>query len=162
VNVSRRPPWGTLLVAIAVALTIGGVGAFLTDLGPWYYALKKPRWQPPDWLFGPVWTVIFCLLAASAAFTWANLRGVRRKSWMIVLFGLNALLNVAWSGFFFRMQRPDWALVEVGFFWLSIVALMAFTWPVSTKASLFLFPYLLWVAFASAINLAVVKLNAPF
>ncbi|MEM7239535.1 MAG: TspO/MBR family protein, partial [Pseudomonadota bacterium] len=74
----------------------------------------------------------------------------------------NAAVNAAWSGFFFTLQRPDWALIEVAVLWMSIVALIVYIWPISTMAAFLLAPYFLWVTFASILNLAVVRLNRPF
>ena len=87
---------------------------------------------------------------------------MRDRYWVLGLFALNINLNVLWSGLFFRVQRPDLALVEVVFLWLSIVALIVVLWRMSRMASALLLPYLAWVTFAAALNLAVVRLNAPF
>ena len=79
-----------------------------------------------------------------------------------MLFAANALLNVLWSELFFGLHRPDWAWLEVAPFWLSVLALMVFLWPVSRRSSWLLAPYLAWVAFAGYLNWAVVRLNGPF
>jgi len=157
---SRR--WGPILAAAAAAAGVAGLGALATDIGPWYYGLEKPPWKPPDWLFGPAWTVIFALAAASAVTGWWSLRTHTGRRRMLVLFGINGVLNVLWSVLFFRLHRPDWALYEVGFFWLSIVALIIFLAPASRRASWLLVPYLAWVAFAGFLNLEIVRLNGPF
>ena len=151
-----------ILVAAAAALAVAALGASATELGPWYYGLHKPSWQPPDWLFGPAWTLIYALTALAAVIAWraARSRAVRQR--IVLLFALNALLNVAWSELFFRAQRPDWALIEAIPFWLSIALLVAVLWPVSPNAARLLLPYLAWVAFASFLNLAVVRLNPSF
>ena len=81
---------------------------------------------------------------------------------MLGLFAVNALLNVLWSELFFTVKRPDWALAEVVPFWLSILALILVLWPVSRDAGWLLMPYLVWVLFAGCLNLAIVRLNAPF
>jgi translocator protein len=150
------------LVAAVAASTVAVLGALLTDLSPWYYALRKPAWQPPDWLFGPAWTLIFGLAAVSGVLGWTYAPDQAARRRMLALFAVNASLNVLWSVLFFRFQRPDWALAEVGFLWLSIVALMLALRPASKAASWLLLPYLLWVTFATAVNAAVVVLNAPF
>jgi translocator protein len=150
---------GTALAAISVA----GLGALTTQLGPWYYGLRKPTWQPPDWLFGPVWTVIFVLAACSGFLALEHSPPQSRaKARILSLFAINAALNLLWSALFFRLHRPDWALVEVGLLWLSIAALMVVTAPQSKLASLLLLPYLAWVTFASALNFKIQQLNAPF
>jgi translocator protein len=150
------------LIAAVAASAVAVLGALLTDLSPWYYALRKPAWQPPDWLFGPAWTLIFGLTAVAGVIGWTYAPDRRTRRRMLALFAVNAALNVLWSVLFFRLHRPDWALVEVGFLWLSIVALMLSLRPLSKPASWLLLPYLLWVTFASTVNAGVVALNAPF
>jgi benzodiazapine receptor len=150
------------IAAAATAVAVGALGAAATDLGPWYQDLRKPSWQPPDWLFGPAWTVIYALAALSAATAWAAARDRMHEVAIIVMFGLNALLNVLWSQLFFGVRRPDWALTEVALLWLSVVLLILVLRPISRTASWLLVPYLAWVTFAGFLNLAVVRLNAPF
>ena len=156
------PRWRVWLLAFALSYATAGLGGALTDLGPWYFALRQPDWKPPDSAFGAIWTLIFSLCAVSAALAWQAARQPaerRRVGW---LFGLNALLNVAWSALYFGLQRPDWALWEVGALWASIWALILGLWPLSRGASLALTPYLAWVTVAAFLNLATVQLNGPF
>lgn len=158
----RGALWKPVTAAALAALATGGLGAWVTDLSSWYYQLRFPPWKPPDWLFGPAWTLIFSLAAISGVLAWRGAATVRDRYWVLGLFALNINLNVLWSGLFFRAQRPDLALMEVAFLWLSIVALIVVLWRMSRMASLLLLPYLAWVTFAAALNLAVVRLNAPF
>lgn len=151
-----------VLVAAVVALLVGGVGATITELGPWYRDLVKPSWQPPDWLFGPVWTMIFALAALSAATAWRRAPTSDARDWIIVLFSLNGFLNLLWSFLFFRAKRPDWALAEVALLWVSVLVLILFVGRFSQGASRLLWPYLAWVAFAAVLNWRIVALNAPF
>jgi tryptophan-rich sensory protein len=150
-----------MAVAALAALLVATLGTTVTDIGPWYRALAKPSWQPPDWLFGPVWTIIYALAALSAATAWRNAHGSDRREWIIVLFALNGFLNVLWSLMFFRLQRPDWALAEVALLWLSVLLLIIYLRPF-THAGLLLWPYLAWVSFAALLNLSIVQLNGPF
>ncbi|MET0970710.1 MAG: TspO/MBR family protein [Tardiphaga sp.] len=158
----RRSIWKPVLVAAAVALFIGVLGGTLTDTGPWYQNLRKPSWQPPDWLFGPAWTTIFALAVVSAVSAWRGAMSETQRGSVIGLFALNGFLNVLWSTLFFALKRPDWALIEVGFLWLAILLPMMVFWRLSRAATLCLLPYLLWVSFAAYLNLTVVRLNAPF
>lgn len=151
-----------LMVAALVVVVLAIAGARLTDIGPWYFALRKPSWQPPDWLFGPAWTLIFALTAAAAAIAWNRAETAETRRMLEVAFVANALLNVAWSWLFFTLRRPDWALIEVAAFWVSIVVLIGLASRVSTPAALLLVPYLAWVSFASVLNWTIVRLNAPF
>lgn len=148
--------------AAAAALGVAMLGGLMTDIGPWYLALVQPPWKPPDWLFGPAWTVIFALAALSGATGWRAAPDKASREWLLALFALNGFLNVLWSLLYFRLKRPDWALAEVALLWLSVLLLMVVQWRYSRKASALLLPYLLWVAFAGALNAATVRLNGPF
>lgn len=151
-----------ILVAAGAALLVAIVGGTITELGPWYQALQKPSWQPPDWLFGPVWTAIFALAALSAATGWRDAPSREAREWIVIFFALNGFLNVLWSLLFFRMKQPDWALVEVGLLWLSVLLLIISLTRFSKLASMLLIPYLLWVSFAAMLNWKIVQLNGPF
>lgn len=156
------PAWPALLVALLVAATVSGLGSVATDTGPWYQALDKPTWQPPDGVFGPVWTAIYILIALSAAMAWTFAPDRPLRVRVASLFALNAVLNLMWTVLFFALRRPDWALVEIALLWLSIVALIVVVAPASRVAAWLLAPYLAWVSFAAALNFAIVRLNAPF
>ena len=143
-------------------MVVAGLGAAATDIGPWYYGLHKSSLNPPDWLFGPAWTLIYALAALAGVLAWARARTAQQRARVLVLFAINALLNILWSELFFNFRRPDWALTEVAPFWLSILALMVFLWPISRQASWVLAPYLAWVCFAGWLNYEVVRLNGPF
>ena len=155
-------PLKPVLIAAAAAVAVASLGALMTDIGPWYLSLKKPPWKPPDWLFGPAWTVIFALAAASGVSAWRTAPNRASREWLLVMFALNGFLNVFWSLLYFRLRRPDWALMEVGFLWLSVLLLIVVLGRYSRKASLLLVPYLLWIAFAGVLNWSTVQLNAPF
>ena len=154
--------WKSVGIAAAAATTAAALGIVLTDLGPWYYALRQPSWKPPDYLFGPAWTLIFILAAMSGVIGWWSSTDRRFRRWMIVLFVTNIALNSWWSYLFFIARRPDWALAEVGYLWLSIVALIWLLWRRSHGAAWLLVPYAVWVSFAASINWGVVRLNGPF
>jgi tryptophan-rich sensory protein len=151
-----------VLVAALVAGFVAFLGATITDIGPWYRSLGKPAWTPPDAAFGIAWTLIFALTAIAGILAWRKAPNRRSAETLIGLFALNGFLNVFWSLLFFRLQRPDWALVEVGLLWLSIAALIAVTARYAKDAALLLAPYLVWVSFAAFLNFAVVRLNSPF
>lgn len=154
--------WTPIIVAGAVALLLGVLGGLMTPIGPWYRSLVKPALQPPDWLFGPAWTVILGLAAWSAVTAWNAAPDPAARTSVVILFATNALFHALWSPLFFRARRPDWALIEVVFLWASLVALVVGLWPISQLASLLILPYLLWVSFAAWLNAAIVRLNRPF
>ena len=158
-TMSRSRP---ILVAGACAAAVAVMGGLMTTLGPWYYGLHKPAWAPPDWAFAPAWTVIFALAALSGATVWRAMPPMRAWARIVSLFAVNGVLNILWSALYFRLHRPDWALVEAGLLWLSVLALIVVIRPWSRPASWLLVPYLAWVAFAFALNLAIVRLNYPF
>ncbi len=155
-------PWKPVAAAGAAALLVAAIGGTVTDIGPWYQGLQKPPWQPPDWAFAPAWTLIYALAALSAAMAWHAATRRSQREWLVGLFTLNGFLNVLWSLLFFRLQRPDLALIEVAFLWLSVALLIAVLWRYAQRASLLLVPYLIWVSFAATLNLTVVRLNEPF
>lgn len=159
---ARGSFWKPVLIAASAAIFIGALGGTLTDTGPWYQNLRKPAWQPPEWLFGPAWTLIFALAATSAVSAWRKAESRSRREWLIALFALNGFLNVLWSTLFFALRRPDWAMIEVGFLWLSILLLIMAFWRFAKPASVYLFPYLAWVSFAAFLNLTIVRLNPAF
>ncbi|MFO1047994.1 MAG: TspO/MBR family protein [Geminicoccaceae bacterium] len=158
-SLHARRRWQALLVASAVALVVAVLGMAATDLGPWYQNLRKPAWQPPDWLFGPAWTVIYALIVLSATSAWMAARDRAQRTRIVLLFALNALLNVGWSALFFQLRRPDWALWESALLWLSVLGLILAVRPISRTAMWLLVPYLAWITFATCLNLAVVRLN---
>jgi tryptophan-rich sensory protein len=157
--VTEQRTFKPLLYSAALALGIALAGGTLTDIGPWYQSLRKPAWQPPDWLFAPAWTIILALTALSVATAWRNAPDRQARNWLMGLFVLNGILNVSWSFLFFRLKRPDLALIETGFLWLSVLFMMIAAARWSRAASLMLVPYLAWVAFAAWLNLAIVRLN---
>lgn len=153
--------WKPIAVAAAAALGVATLGGLLTDIGPWYQSLRFPAWKPPDFLFGPAWTTIFACAAAAGSIGWRRASRQRRE-WILALFAMNAFFNVSWSLLFFRLRRPDWALAEVALLWLSVALLIAFFARFSRPSAWLLAPYLVWVSFAAALNLAIVRLNGPF
>lgn len=153
---------------MAIALAAGGLvltaagGALATQLGPWYYGLKKPVWQPPDWLFGPAWTVIFLLMGFAFVVSWEQLPTTAERARLFGLFALNSGLNALWSLLFFARRRPDHALIEIVPFFGSIVLLTLTVAPLDRRAAWAFVPYLCWVSFAAVLNAAIVRRNAPF
>lgn len=152
-----------LLVSLVAAFSVAVIGGLLTTLDEWYFSLVQPSWKPPDWAFGPVWTIIFTLCAFSSSICYKKSnddRGYRKK--IVFFFLINATLNIVWSFLYFFLKRPDIAFIEVIFLWLSILFLIFFTKRKSILASVMLYPYLIWVSLASALNYQTIILNGPF
>ena len=148
-----------IVVAGAITLVVLAVGGAMTNVGPWYRNLRKPSWNPPDWLFGPAWAIILSLAAWAGVLGWVHAPDAAAHLRIGLLFGVNIGLHMLWSPLFFNLMRPDWALIEVPFLWLSILALMIGLAPLSLLASALLAPYLVWVAFAAFLNLMIVRMN---
>jgi tryptophan-rich sensory protein len=148
---------GFLLLCF-IAAAVGGA-ATSTSVNDWYPTLAKPDWTPPSWLFGPVWSTLYFLMAVAAWLVWRNKRW-QGASGALALFALQLLLNVLWSVLFFGMESPGLAFVEVVLLWIAIAATMAAFWRHSVVAALLLAPYLGWTTFASALNFAIWRMNA--
>ena len=159
----RRPPlWPGLPLVFALSLGVASVGASLTDIGPWYLALRQPDWKPPDIAFGPIWTTIFTLCAVSGWLAWyAAINRAERRA-LILVFACNAVCNVLWSYLYFTLQRPDWAMLEWVALWLSVLAVVLVLRRIAPAAGWMNLPYLVWVSAAGLLNLATVELNGPF
>jgi tryptophan-rich sensory protein len=152
----------TILVAVLITSVVLGVGGAMTNVGMWYRRLRKPTWNPPNWAFGPAWTIILGLAAWAGVLAWTHAPDLAARWRIGTLFGVNIVLHMAWSPLFFNLRRPDWALLEVPFLWVSILALIVGIAPLSALGAWLLTPYLAWVAFAAYLNLTIVRLNAPF
>jgi translocator protein len=147
------------LIGGAVFCIIMGIaGGLLTQLSPWYYDLVQPKWKPPDWSFGPVWTLVFAFICFAIAYAWDAADASQRTLFLIAL-AINGILNIAWSGVFFVMKNPKLAFIELVLFWLSIVFLIWVAASISQTAALLFIPYILWVTIAGALNFHVMKLN---
>jgi tryptophan-rich sensory protein len=151
---SKKP----ILIAFLLAVAVGGVGGAATEIGPWYFSLIKPAWQPPDWAFGPIWTLIYITTGIASVRAWRLGDELQRSNFLLALL-INCALNVLWSLLFFKMQRPDLALIEVVALWLSIVPLILLPLRYSPRSSLLILPYLAWVSVAAYLNLTIVRLN---
>lgn len=138
--------------ALCFAAALSGA---LFKPGAWHAALAKPRWHPPNWLFGPAWGVLYLMIATAGWMVW-NAAGF---SAALAAWGVQLVLNAGWSWLFFGLRRPDLAFAEVLLLWLSIAACVVLFAPISTTAALLMVPYLAWVAFASALNFSMWRLN---
>ncbi len=148
-----------VLAVIGVLVTAAG-GARLTRRGLWYAQLRKPHWEPPDWLFGPVWSAIFVMWAISFVLVWQTTGGDAARWRLGGVYAANAGLNVLWSYLFFHRHRPDLALIETVPFLASILVMVFVAGRLDARAGWLIAPYLAWVAFATVLNAAIVRLNA--
>lgn len=148
-------------VAFAVGwiVAVAGLGSLASDVGAWYAGLEKPSFTPPNWVFGPVWSLIYILTAAAFIPAWRAAAAARARRGLMLAYAVNGVLNVLWSFLFFTLQRPSLALVEIVPLWLSIVVMIALVRPLSRLSAWLLAPYLVWVTFATALNAGIVWLN---
>jgi tryptophan-rich sensory protein len=154
----RRNSWLVLAGLILLCLTTGAIGGFATQpsIDSWYRLIAKPWWTPPDWVFGPVWSMLYVMMAVAAWLVWKTGDRVRPA---MVLFGVQLVLNLLWSLLFFGARSPGMALVEVVFLWGSVLlTMLAFFGRQSTAGWLFV-PYLAWVSFAAVLNFAIWSMN---
>jgi translocator protein len=147
-------PYSSLIVFAAATLLAAVTGARFIP-GPWYKALRKPSWTPPDWLFGPAWTVLYIMIAIAGWRLWSA-GGWHRA---ITVWIIQLMLNAAWSWLMFGQKRIDLAMVDIIALWLSIALFIVLAWPVDQTAALLFAPYLAWVTFATALNAAIFRLN---
>jgi len=149
-----------LIISIAIPLGIGGLGSVFTSnsVSSWYPTLVKPSFNPPNWIFGPVWTLLFILMGVSFYLVWNKSFGKEPKK-LVGIYALQLVLNLLWSVFFFGWQNPALALGEIGVLWVAIAVNAFWFHRVSRLAGNLLIPYLLWVSFATVLNSAIVILN---
>ncbi len=142
-----------LTAFVAASFAAAATGAIFRPV-EWYRRLNKPQWRPPDWLFAPVWTILYVSMAVSGWLVWRE-AGIAGALAPFGVYALQLLLNAAWTPIFFGLKRPDLALAEIIFLWAAIVATIVLFYPVSATAAWLLLPYLAWVSFASALNFSI-------
>lgn len=145
--------------AVGVMTGVALLGGLATDIGPWYFSLRQPAWKPPDWAFGPVWTLLYITTAWAGVRTWRRLPIGPDRSGFLLACGINAMLNVLWSALYFSWRRPDWALWEGVALWLSAAWVSVLMVKVDRLSFGLMLPHLIWLAVAWALNLATVQLN---
>lgn len=150
-----------LVIAVAAPLVVGGLSGFATSAGvaTWYPTLVKPPFNPPAWVFGPVWTVLYVMMGIAAFLVWRRglaAPGVRAA---LTMFLVQLVLNGLWSLVFFGLRRPGWALAEIVLLWLGIGGTVWLFRRVAPAAAVLLLPYWAWVSFATVLNASLWWLN---
>ncbi|MBI2405804.1 tryptophan-rich sensory protein [Candidatus Microgenomates bacterium] len=148
-----------LLLSIGVCLGAGFIGSFFTvsAIPTWYATLNKPIFSPPNWVFAPVWTTLYILMGISLYFVWVSKSKIKQK--VLTLFFIQLGLNALWSILFFGLKNPTLAFIEIVALWITIFLTIKYFYPISKLAAYLLVPYILWVSFASVLNVAIVLLN---
>ena len=146
-------PW-RLIGLVALCLAVGGLGSAATmpEIKGWYAGLAKPSFNPPNWIFGPVWSTLYVLMATAASGAWEH-RPIRRTFFIILL------VNALWSLLFFGLHRPDLALIDILAYLILLALWIRQLWPQHRLAALLQLPHLLWVGFATLLNASVWWLN---
>ena len=150
-----------LIISLAITFLVGAVAAWFTTAGVngWYAVANKPSFNPPNWVFAPVWTSLYMMMGIALWLVWKKdgVKSGRRTA--LILFAIQLLLNFAWSFIFFYAHQPGWAFAEILLMWVSIMLTIIWFGKVSPAAAWLLVPYIWWVSFASLLNFYIWKLN---
>ncbi len=151
-----------LIAAILICEFVGLLGSVFTisSITTWYAALHKPSFSPPNWLFGPVWTLLYALMGISVYLIWE--KGIKKKGVKpaLKIFSLQLILNFIWTILFFGLRSPLLGLIAIAVLWIAILATILKFAKLSKNAAIIMVPYILWVSFAAILNLAVWMLNS--
>lgn len=150
-----------IIIAVVVCLAVGGLSGFATTdaIEGWYATINKPSFNPPNWIFGPVWTTLYIMMGIAAGLIWKAGWDRAEVKLALTIFGVQLLLNGLWSIIFFSWQSPLWALVEILVLLAFIVLTIVRFKPINATAAYLLVPYLLWVSFATVLNASIWWLN---
>jgi translocator protein len=150
-----------LIVSVIACLASGAIGSIFTRsaIPTWYAMLAKPSFSPPNWLFAPVWTLLYVLMGVAAFLVWRKGSENRQVRIALIVFLVQLVLNTSWSVVFFGLQCPLCGLIVISILWVAILATVVLFYRVSHIASVLLWPYLLWVSFASVLNGSIWLLN---
>lgn len=150
-----------LVIALLITIGLGSLGGLFTypEIKTWYATLQKPSFQPPNWLFGPVWTLLYTLMGIGVYLVW-KLPATARRNKALAVFMIQFILNFCWSIIFFNQHQTGWAFIEIIVMWVCILLTIIQFSKLSYPAAWLLVPYILWVSFATVLNGAIWKLNS--
>jgi tryptophan-rich sensory protein len=150
-----------LIIAILIPLVVGFTSGLFnqTGEGSWFQALQKPSWNPPSWVFAPVWTTLYIMMGIALYLIWKTPSSSKRKI-AIVFFTFQLVLNFFWSFIFFKLEQPGWAFAEIVVLWLAILATIFSFASINKAAAWLLVPYISWVSFAAMLNYSIWTLNS--
>lgn len=163
-STERRPPLAQavgLVASIALVAVVALIGGMWADTGSdsWYSSLEQPDWNPPDAAFGLVWSALYLAMAGAAWLVWRRCDRLAERRVALAVYGVQLALNLGWTGVFFGLQRPGWALVEISVLALAVAVTIGLFWNLDRIAGALLLPYLGWVVFAASLNAGVSALN---
>lgn len=147
-----------LIISVIICQAAGVIGSIFTasSVSTWYVTLNKPSFTPPGWIFGPVWILLYFLMGISLYLLWNKKKEAKTA---LIFFSVQLLLNIAWSFFFFGLQLPLFAFIDIVFLWITILLTMIYSRTISKMAVYLFLPYLFWVSFALVLNYFLVILN---
>jgi tryptophan-rich sensory protein len=150
-----------LAISIAIPLIIGFTSGFFsaTGVGTWYQTIIKPSWNPPNWIFGPVWTALYILMGVALYLVWKQPDSQAQKTTAIIFFGVQLMLNFFWSFIFFKQHAIGGALIEIVVLWVFILITIFSFASINKLAAWLLVPYISWVSFAGILNYTIWQLN---
>lgn len=143
-----------LLICFALVIIVAAFGSIFTTSGvksDWYES-SRPSLTPPNWVFGPVWTILYILIALSLYFVWDNASTIRQRKAVAVIYGFNLVLNAIWSFFYFGIHNAPVAFIDIVLMWISTIWMITLAWNLDRKAAWMLVPYLIWITFAAVLN----------
>lgn len=148
----------SLVIFISICLLAGFIGSRFTfvSVKTWYRTIRKPSWNPPNWIFAPVWTLLYIMMAVAAWRVWERTDNAFGP---MLMFAFQLVLNVAWSAIFFGMRNISLALKEIALLWTAVVATMTMFWSVDPLAGILFVPYAAWVTFAAFLNHTIDRMN---
>jgi translocator protein len=149
-----------LIICIVIPMAAGALSGIATsgNIESWYAHINKPSFNPPNWIFGPVWTLLYFLMGISLFLVWKSAAGKNRTEALLIFF-IQLILNFAWSFLFFQFRMISFALIEILVIWFLIILMIITFLKVNKTAALIQVPYLLWVSYASILNGAILYLN---
>jgi translocator protein len=150
-----------LFISILIPLLVGAFSGFFTQSGVdgWYAVASKPWFNPPNWIFAPVWTTLYILMGIALFLVWRSDGDKAIKQMAIFLFIIQLTLNFFWSIIFFKLQQPGWAFAEIILMWVMILLTILWFGKISSTAAWLLVPYICWVSFAAVLNYSIWQLN---
>lgn len=150
-----------LIISIIICQLAGVIGSFFTasSVSTWYQALNKASFNPPGWLFGPVWIFLYLLMGISLYLVWNKGIKSRQAKAAVTVFGIQLALNALWSIIFFGLKSPLFAFIEMIILWIAIMSTIVYFYKISKTAAYLLVPYILWVSFALVLNFFIYYLN---
>lgn len=150
-----------LIISIAIPLLVGAIAGMFTASGVdgWYAIANKPWFNPPNWIFAPVWTALYVMMGIACYLVWKSDANQSIKKAALLFYAFQLLINFFWSFIFFKMQQPGWALAEIVLMWVLIFCTIIWFGKISSLAAWLLVPYISWVSFATVLNYSIWKLN---